>query len=114
VPVFMAATPDFVEKNPDAIVAYLKAWLDVKRDVKNDPKKVSDTIYSFYTSKGYKMSADTFAKAIARVEVAPGWPADIKPYMQKQAEILLEAKKIKAMPDWDKALREEFLKQASA
>ena len=29
VPVFMAATPDFVEKNPDAIVAYLKAWLDV-------------------------------------------------------------------------------------
>ena len=29
VPVFMAATPDFVEKNPDAVVAYLKAWLDV-------------------------------------------------------------------------------------
>ena len=28
VPVFMAATPDFVEKNPDAVVAYLKAWLD--------------------------------------------------------------------------------------
>src|ERR1700730_8097100 len=41
VPVFMAATPDFVEKNPDSIVAYLKAWLDVKRDVKENPKKVS-------------------------------------------------------------------------
>ena len=34
VPVFMAATPDFVEKNPDTIVAYLKAWLDVKKDFK--------------------------------------------------------------------------------
>jgi ABC-type nitrate/sulfonate/bicarbonate transport system substrate-binding protein len=32
VPVFMAATPDFVDKNPDAIVNYLKAWLEVSRD----------------------------------------------------------------------------------
>src|SRR6201999_350818 len=45
-PVFMAATPDFVEKNPDAIVAYLSAWLEVKRDIKENPKKVSEVIYS--------------------------------------------------------------------
>ncbi len=113
-PVFMAATPEFVEKSPQTVVAYLKAWLDVEKDFKNNPKKVADVIYSFYTSKGYKMSPDTFAKAIARVEVNPGWPVDIKPYMQKQAEILLKAKKIKAIPDWNKALREEFFKQASA
>src|ERR1700739_3188843 len=31
-PVFMAATPDFVEKSQDTVVAYLKAWLDVARD----------------------------------------------------------------------------------
>ena len=49
-PVFMAATPDFVEKNPDAVVAYLKAWLDAKNDFKNNSKKVSDVIYSFFTS----------------------------------------------------------------
>ena len=54
----MAATPDFVEKNPDAIVAYLKAWLDAKRDFKENPKKVSDVIYSFFTSKGYNMDAE--------------------------------------------------------
>ena len=29
-------------------------------------------------------------------------------------DMLLEAKKIKTIPDWNKALREEFLKQASA
>ena len=39
VPVFMAATPDFVEKNPDAVVAYLKAWLEVKRDFKEQPEE---------------------------------------------------------------------------
>ena len=113
-PVFMAATPEFVQKSPETVVAYLKAWVEVAKDFKNNPKKVSDTIYTFYTSKGYKMSPDTFAKAIARVEVEPSWPADIKPYMTKQAQILLDAKKLKAMPDWDKALRTEFLKQAGA
>jgi NitT/TauT family transport system substrate-binding protein len=113
-PVFMAATPDFVEKSPQTIVAYLKAWLEVAKDFKDSPKKVADSIYGFYTSKGYTMSEDTFIKALSRVEVQPGWPADIQPYMQQQAEILLREKKIKAIPDWSKALRTEFLKQASA
>jgi ABC-type nitrate/sulfonate/bicarbonate transport system substrate-binding protein len=40
----MAATPDFVEKNPDLVVAYLKAWLEVARDFKEQPKKVADVI----------------------------------------------------------------------
>ncbi len=113
-PVFMAATPEFVQKSPETVVAYLKAWLEVAKDFKSDPKKVSDTIFSFYKSKGYKMAKDTFAKALARVEVQPGWPTDLVPYMQGQAEILLKENKIKAVPDWSKALRTEFLKQAGA
>ena len=113
-PVFMAATPEFIAKSPETVVAYLKAWLEVAKDFKQTPKKVADVIYSFYTSKGYKMAPDTFAKALARVEVQPGWPNNITPYMQTQAEILLKEKKIKTIPDWSKALRTEFLKQASA
>src|SRR5665647_42645 len=112
-PVFMAATPDFVAKSPDTIVAYLKAWLEAEKDFKSNPAKVANVIYSFYTSKGYKMAKDTFAKALARVEVGVNWPADLKPYMQYQAEVLLKEKKIKAIPDWDKVLRTDFLKKAS-
>ena len=70
-PVFMAATPDFVDKNPDAVVAYLKAWLDVARDFKESPGKVADVIYTFFTSKGYTMSRDTFAKALAASRSIP-------------------------------------------
>ena len=66
-PVFMAATPDFVQQKPDTVVAYLKAWLDVAQDFKNNPNKVADVIYSFYTSKGYKMSLDDLRQgAVAR------------------------------------------------
>jgi NitT/TauT family transport system substrate-binding protein len=113
-PVFMAATPEFVDKNPDTVVAYLKAWLDVARDFKENPQKVADVIYGFYTEKGYKMSKETFEKAMARVEVDPGFPTDLVPYMQEQAEILLKARQIPSVPDWSKALRPEFMAKARA
>jgi len=109
---FMAATPDFVAKSPDVIVTYLKAWLEVAKDFKNEPNKVADAIYSFYTSKGYTMSQDTFRKALSYVDVDPGFPSDLKPYMQEQAEILLKEKKIAAIPDWSKALRPDFMEKA--
>lgn len=111
-PVFMAATPDFVEKHPDSVVAYLKAWLGVAQDFKQYPDKVADVVYGFYTSKGYKMSRDTFRKALATLDVNPGFPGDLKNYMQEQAEILLKEKKIPAIPDWSKALRPEFMEKA--
>ncbi len=111
-PVLMAATPDFVDRNPDAVVAYLKAWLDVARDFKESPGKVADGIYAFYASKGYDMSAETFKKALATIDVDPGFPSDLKPYLQEQADILLKEKKIPAVPDWSKALRPEFMQRA--
>jgi ABC-type nitrate/sulfonate/bicarbonate transport system substrate-binding protein len=111
-PLFMAATPDFVQKNPDTVVAYLKALLEAGRDFRDSPRKVADIIYSFYADKGYAVSRDTFEKALARVEVNPGFPDDLKPYMQEQAEILLRERKISVIPDWSKALRPEFAAKA--
>jgi NitT/TauT family transport system substrate-binding protein len=111
-PVFMAATPEFVQQKPDTVIAYLKAWLDVAQDFKNNPKKVADVIYGFYADKGYKISLDVFATALSRVEVSPGFPGDLKPYMQEQAEILLKDKKIDAIPDWTTALRPDFMERA--
>jgi ABC-type nitrate/sulfonate/bicarbonate transport system substrate-binding protein len=113
-PVLMAATPDFLDKSPDTAVAYLKAWLDVAGDFKNNPGKVADAIYAFYTSKGYTMSADTFRKALATIDVNPEFPADLQGYLQKQADALLKEKHIPAMPDWNKALRPEFMQRAKA
>ncbi len=110
-PVFMAATPEFIEKNPGAVVAYLKAWLQVADDFKKHPDKVAEVIYTFYTSKGYSMSRDTFKKALAAVEVNPGFP-DLKPYMQAHAQSLLNEKKISRIPDWGKALRTDFMDKA--
>jgi ABC-type nitrate/sulfonate/bicarbonate transport system substrate-binding protein len=113
-PVLMAATPEFVERNPDTVVAYLKAWRDVSSDFKNNPAKVADVIYKFFTDKGYKMARDTFAQALARVEVNPGFPNDLQGYLAKEAETLIREKKISVMPDWKKALRPDLWSKASS
>jgi NitT/TauT family transport system substrate-binding protein len=113
-PVFMAATPDFVEKSPETVVTYLKAWQEAVRDFKDNPGEVADVIYSFFTSKGYTMSRKTFAKALARVEVAPGFPSNLVPDLQRDAEVLLRQNKISAIPDWKKALRPDLWSKASS
>ncbi len=111
-PVFMAATPDFVDKSPETAVAYLKCWQEVARDFKDNPGKVADVIYAFFTSKGYAMSRETFTKALAKVEVDPGFPTDLAQGLQKDAEVLLREKKISAIPDWKKALRPDLWAKA--
>ena len=113
-PVFMAATPDFLEKSAATSVAYLKAWQDAASEFKNHPAKVADVIYAFYASKGYNMSRDTFAKALARVEVSPGFPGDVATNLQRDAEVLLRERKISAIPDWKKALRPDLWAKASS
>lgn len=113
-PVFMAATPEFVAKHPDAIVSYLRAWLDVAKDFKENPQKVADVVYSFYTSKGYTMSRDVFMKAMATVEVDPGFPSDLGDYMQKHAEVLVQEKRIPKIPDWKTSMRRDFIEKARA
>jgi hypothetical protein len=44
--------------------------------------------------------------------VNPGFPPDLQPYMQEQAEILLKDKKINAIPDWKTALQPDFMERA--
>jgi sulfonate transport system substrate-binding protein len=111
-PVYMAATSEFVEKNPPAVIAYLRAWLDVSKDFKQNPAKVAEVIYGFFTSKGYKMSRETFSKALANVEVDVGFPSDVRSYLQPIAEGLMKEKKISGIPDWNKALRPQFMEKA--
>ena len=113
-PVFMAATPEFLAKDADSIVAYLKAWLDVAGDFRGRPNTVADAIYGFYAAKGYSMSQETFRKALATIDVQPGFPTDLRPYLEHHADALLKEQKISAMPDWNKALRPEFMDRARA
>lgn len=111
-PVFMAATPEWLDANPDAPVQYLKAWLEVANDFKNNSDQVAEKIFAFYTDKGYDMSEDTFKAALAKVEVNPGWPDGIEDYMNMHAEVLIKNDKLSKMPDFGTAFRKEYMEKA--
>src|SRR5215510_5606180 len=78
-PVFMAATPDFVQKNPDTVIAYLKAWQEVARDFKDAPAKVSDVIHSYFTSKGFTLLREK------KIEAIPDWKKALRPDLWAKA-----------------------------
>lgn len=111
-PVFMAATPDYIEKNGEALVAYLKAWIESGKEMKSNPDKLAEVVHKFYTSKGFKMELATMKKAMSAVEVDVGFPKDLIPYMTAHGEVLVKENKIKALPDWKKILRTEFMEKA--
>ena len=109
-PVFMAATPDFVDKNADTVVAYLKAWHEVARDFKQQPGQ----------GRRRDLRASTPRRATrCRARRSPRrWHASTSirasrrgssPTCSAHAEVLLREKKISAIPDWKKALRPDFM-----
>ncbi len=114
-PVFMAATPEFVEKSPQTVVAYLKAWLEVAKDFKEQPEQGRRYDLFVLHLQGLQDVAGHLRQgARARRGRIPAGRPTSSPTCSTHAEILLKEKKIKAIPDWSKALRTDFLKQASA
>src|SRR5262249_25063523 len=53
-PVFMAATPEFVAKSPETVVAYLRAWLEAGKGFKPSPHKGGGVWYRVSTRPGAK------------------------------------------------------------
>lgn len=49
---------------------------------------------------------------MANVEADVGFPTDVRTYLQQIAEGLFKEKKIGAIPDWNKALRPQFMEKA--
>ena len=106
VPVFMAATPDFVEKNPDAIVAYLKAWLEVAARLQGQPEEgVGRDLFVLHL-QGLHHEAGDLRQGDGPRRRRSGLPD--RPRALHDAAMprcCCKEKKISAIPDWKKALR---------
>ena len=80
---------------------------------RSSPTKVADVIHEFFTSKGYKMSPRHLPQGARPRRRQSGLPADLNPYMQQQAEVLLREKRIAGIPDWKKVLRTDFMDEGA-
>ena len=113
-PVFMAATPDFVEKKPDTVIAYLKAWLDVGAGLQEQSEKGRRRHLRVLHRQGLQDVARHLRRRRCRASRSiPAFPAISSPTCRSRPKSCCKDKKITAIPDWSKALRPDFMEKAA-
>lgn len=98
---------EFKQKSPDLVLAFLKDYERIATTFKQDPKEVVDTMTKFLNvdEATVRRSLDTFYPVPAKDQLSDLWmgqPGDkesgVLKTLQVQAQFLLEAGQIMAMP----------------
>ena len=115
-PVFMAATPEFVEKNPDTVVELSQGLARRREGLQEQSEEGRRHDLRLLHVEGLQdVAGHLHARRSAASRSRPGWPDDLEPYMSGAGRrSCSKTKKIKAIPDWNKAFRKDFLKKAMA
>jgi len=112
VPVWLAVNEPVLEKKRDALVAFMKGWLETVKIMKDDPDRAARAVWGFYKSEGYTVKQEAIKKMLSKLDVNPEYVPQLKDYLKTESEILVKSKQIAAVPDWDKVLNREILQKA--
>jgi ABC-type nitrate/sulfonate/bicarbonate transport system substrate-binding protein len=112
IPVVLAAGPGVADKRPDATVQFLRGWIATARIFREEPLRAANVMTEVLNERGYQVSPSVVRKALGRFEIKVEMSPEFRAYTVAEAESLLKAGRIKAMPDWDKTLRRDLLEQA--
>lgn len=112
IPVVLAAGPGVPDKRRDAAVQFLRGWIATARLFQEEPQRAADIMTEVLNERGYKVTPAVVRKALGRFDVKVEMGHDFRAYAIAEAETLLKAGRIKAMPDWDRTLRRDLLEQA--
>jgi ABC-type nitrate/sulfonate/bicarbonate transport system substrate-binding protein len=111
-PVVLAAGPGVPEKRRDAAVQFLRGWIATARIFQEQPQRAAEIMTEVLNERGYKVTPSVVSKSLGRFDIQVDMGPDFRTYAVAEAESLLKAGKIKAMPDWGKTLRPDLLEQA--
>lgn len=111
-PVILACNTDVVQKRRGDVVAFLRAWLAGVKVFKDDRSKATEIVMTYFTKKGFKVSDEVVKLMLSKIDVNPEFKPELKQYLTDQSKVLMEQKKIAAVPDWDKLLGRGLLTEA--
>ena len=112
IPVVLAAGPGVADKRRDATVQFLRGWIATAQIFRDEPRRAVDIMVDVLTERGYKVAPSVMQKALGRFDFQVEMGPEFRAYVQVEAEGLRRAGRIKAMPDWDRALRRDLLERA--
>jgi ABC-type nitrate/sulfonate/bicarbonate transport system substrate-binding protein len=111
-PTCLVMTPGLVEE-PATPVRFLKSWLDGVDYWRSHTDEVADVLVRLATSAGYGNVTKAVAGALVKqIKVEPDITPALAEHIKREAEQMKAANLIRALPDWDKVLRPDFLAAA--
>lgn len=111
-PVILACSTEAVQKRRGDVVAFLRAWLAGVKVFNGDRDKATQIVLSYFTKKGFKVSPQVVKLMLSKIDVNPEFKPQLKDYLTAQSKVLMQQKKIAAIPDWNKLLNSGLLAEA--
>lgn len=113
VPVILAVNRPVVERKHDAVVAFLRGWLEAAKIVRDTPDRASRVVWNHFKAQGYDISEAVIRHMLTKIEVNPNYKPNLKEYLDEEAKRLVKQRYIAAVPDWDKVLDTQLMRAAT-
>lgn len=108
-PNFYLVSRKFADANPDAVARFLAAATEEAELIRNNPAEAGRLAAGFMAKKGVQADPKAMALALSRINVNPEIQADMIAELVPVAESMLAANRIKAVPDFKKLVKSDFL-----
>lgn len=115
IPVFIVFRKEFIEKHEDVVVNALRGYYKAVAWIKEHPNDTVDLIQKGLAKQGVKLDRPVVEMAWKTVDLDVNFDeAKMRAYLEGAAKLLVAAKKLDKVPDFDKILRLDLAKKAMA
>ena len=111
-PVFVSVNRAVLETKREALVAFLKGWLQAGRIVREDPEKTARIVTAHFKAQGYDMQPAVIKRMLTKLDIVPTFQPNLKQYLAAESLSMQQQRQVSTLPDWDKALDTSALAQA--
>ena len=111
-PVIIAADSGYVKENRAAVVAFLRGWLAGVDIFNDDPARAEAIVKAHFAGQGFEITDEIVKTMLGKLDVRPEFIPELNTALTEEAENLVKAGQLEAVPDWSKLLDTSLLEEA--
>src|SRR5581483_8632582 len=85
-PVFIAVNEPVLRSKRDALVAFMRAWLQGVRIVNDDPARAARIVWEQFKAQGYDSPESVFKRMLGTLDIKPAYVPNLRDYLNDQAQ----------------------------
>lgn len=103
-PVFLCVNRSVIDNKHDALVVFLRGWLQAVRIVREDPERAQSIVTAHFKGQGYDIRPEVVKSMLTKLDITPTFMPNLKQYLTDESQSMVQLHQIRAVPNWDKAL----------